>query len=477
MDSDSDVPPPTQTERPAECDVPANLSDTQREAYIKLLQYRPAEGTPIRQVVMYGDFAKDFDDTLAIIILIQLHRLGFIRVCGIIANIKPADYRARIARGLLDSFGLDDIPVGQGTDGLSDTSVEDETFVNEIKSQYEKQGERLEARDSHARARIEEGSTLIKRLCEEAKSQGTKLTLVLTTSLRDLAEFITEHEDLYADAVGTHLIQGGYRTYCGCEAGMVLSTNGTDRVIEGGDIKFDQTDIQFAMNNKYDGPSAELVHRSMQEHKKRSSVFTKWVAFEITLPHDTFDIAAKGEHKAAIYLRDVQMMQEENFYKNSLLASAKAGSSQRDSNWYLNGRTTWNSLSDKKRYEILTGLQWEDADPTERTKVLEEQLPEFEMLKPLVKVVVYDAFPALSVLGRKLLRKVDVLEEKSGGSGIHKVYGTKVQEGQTTRNDTSGMRKEETASLLAALFQSAFWDPTKPSVGESGDDKSAKESR
>jgi hypothetical protein len=65
-------------------------------------------------VVVITDVAKDYDDLAAIVVLKELHRLGYVRLEAFIVNLKPARKRAIYLRAALDSLGLQDIPVGVG---------------------------------------------------------------------------------------------------------------------------------------------------------------------------------------------------------------------------------------------------------------------------------------------------------------------------------------------------------------------------
>jgi len=87
--------------------------------------------------------------------------------------------------------------------------------------------------------------------------------------------------------------------------------------------------------------------------------------------------------------------------------------------------------------------------------------PGFPRVESYVKVIVYDAFPALFVLGEHLLETMGLLRWKAQKSTIHKVYGREEliagEDGrEDTRYHTSGIRKEETAVFLSALFKVAM---------------------
>jgi hypothetical protein len=65
--------------------------------------------------VVITDLAKDYGDLAAMVVLKELHRLGFVRLEAFIANLEPSRKCAIYGRLNLDSIGLQDVPIGVGT--------------------------------------------------------------------------------------------------------------------------------------------------------------------------------------------------------------------------------------------------------------------------------------------------------------------------------------------------------------------------
>lgn len=61
-----------------------------------------------------GDFGKDLDDEIAALVTAYLVKNGMVDLRGVVANLDPADRRARLAKGSYLSVGLD-VPVDVGT--------------------------------------------------------------------------------------------------------------------------------------------------------------------------------------------------------------------------------------------------------------------------------------------------------------------------------------------------------------------------
>ncbi|NQV90722.1 hypothetical protein HQ487_04965 [Candidatus Uhrbacteria bacterium] len=67
------------------------------------------------KIIYIGEFGHDPDEEGSLLLLISLHLAGKIELIGVIANRAPAIKRARLARGTLDVFDLQSIPVLVGT--------------------------------------------------------------------------------------------------------------------------------------------------------------------------------------------------------------------------------------------------------------------------------------------------------------------------------------------------------------------------
>jgi hypothetical protein len=65
--------------------------------------------------VVITDLAKDYNDLAAIVVLKELHRLGFVYLEAFIANLEPSRKRAIYRQAVLDSLGLQDVPISVGT--------------------------------------------------------------------------------------------------------------------------------------------------------------------------------------------------------------------------------------------------------------------------------------------------------------------------------------------------------------------------
>ena len=155
------------------------------------------EGVERPKVVLITDPGPDPDDVKAIIVL-NLLRLqsALADVCAVIANGGGVPLkRARLARKVLDHLGMVDVPVGIGSRG---------TAVLESKHEYDLDGV---FRDEHCDSRITSGYSLLLRVLEAASTSS--ITVIIISSLRDMADIIDAHEDLVLEKVKGITVQGG----------------------------------------------------------------------------------------------------------------------------------------------------------------------------------------------------------------------------------------------------------------------------
>ena len=134
--------------------------------------------------IIISDPGQDQDDEMAMVLLRSLTERGLVNCRGIVANLCPAEDRARLARGTLDVLGLDKIPVAVGTDGGSDRHID--TFSGSAgvyMPQVLPEGE------------TNSGAELLFQLYQTAPVTGIRLLLI--SSLKDAASFLREHEDVF----------------------------------------------------------------------------------------------------------------------------------------------------------------------------------------------------------------------------------------------------------------------------------------
>ena len=141
-------------------------------------------------VIVFTDIGKDVDDVFALVVLACLKRMFILNPLAVIATLSPQDERARLARVVLDSLGLPDVPVCIGTDGGSQDLVEMHCFDNE----------------QHL-LNLPYGSVLIPRILKDAEPKS--VTLLCLANLKDISELMVKQPDLFSEKIKNVVIMGG----------------------------------------------------------------------------------------------------------------------------------------------------------------------------------------------------------------------------------------------------------------------------
>eukprot|EP00573_Skeletonema_grethae_P000180 CAMPEP_0201690814 /NCGR_PEP_ID=MMETSP0578-20130828/4135_1 /ASSEMBLY_ACC=CAM_ASM_000663 /TAXON_ID=267565 /ORGANISM="Skeletonema grethea, Strain CCMP 1804" /LENGTH=860 /DNA_ID=CAMNT_0048175879 /DNA_START=253 /DNA_END=2835 /DNA_ORIENTATION=- len=191
-------------------------------------------------VIVFTDVGKDVDDVFALVVLASLRRMFILNPLAVIATLSPQDERARLARVLLDSLGLPDVPVGIGTDGGSKDLVELHCFDNEQNL-----------------LNLPHGIILIRRLLKEAEPKS--ITLLCLANLKDISELIVKQPELFSEKIKNVVIMGG-----------ASYSEATER------LEPDET----AYNNNCDPAAARMVYLECQKLKIPTTTISRSAAYD-----------------------------------------------------------------------------------------------------------------------------------------------------------------------------------------------------
>ncbi|KAL3420442.1 hypothetical protein PVAG01_08941 [Phlyctema vagabunda] len=376
--------------------IPRDLTAEHQGVYGTILEAvaaRKARGEKPPILVVITDLAKDYDDLSAMVVLKELHRLGAVQLRGFIANLKPAIKRVQFGRGALDSLGLQEIPIAEGTVGAQEPyAVHDYEFDCDFMAD-----EQI----------TESGDQLLHGLYQNADQNNEKIKLVLLSSLRDIFIFSRQEGELLRRVTNEVVLQGGYT------------------VSEDGELVADES----AANNKWDMDAAVQFHKFMQENQIHSTVYTKIAAYATPLTSEDFVELENTGHPIGKHLRKVQLTQDVLFWeKASSPDASKRHMPFMDTEWFLKGRSSW----------------YDKHLPSDVKPVGDEIIPY------LNKVVAYDALAALGAAGDDIVAGLKVLSPTPSPDTIHRVIGTK---GPPESSDIDGSRM---ALVLAALMKGAL---------------------
>lgn len=377
--------------------IPDGLDADEVAVYQKLIgvvESRKSMGIDCPHLAVITDLAKDYDDLTALVLLKELHRLGVVKLEGLVANMNPSLKRAQFGRGALDSLGLQDVPIAAGTIG-SNQPEEVAAYPYEFGCSF------MAAEDKVAG----KGHDLLRKLCETASKEDYKLTFLLISCLQDIDEFATSDRELLQKTTSQFVLLGGYA------------------VTEDGNLEPDEA----SANNRFHMPAARRFHQFLRESGIPSTVFTKVAAFATPLLPQLYADMAETQHEIGQYLRRVHISQDLTYYKQACEPNpADRFAPFYDQEWCLRTKTRW--------YD-------EPHEPGTPLPVGEEVIPY------LTRVIVYDALAALGTSGSDAIEALNIL--LPAPASLHRVIGDEKSPGIRLPEMTTAMTALLKGSLLA----------------------------
>ncbi|KAH6667477.1 hypothetical protein B0J14DRAFT_676555 [Halenospora varia] len=402
--------------------IPSGLTTAEEEVYNQAgkANYGKAPG-----VVVITDLAKDYDDLAAMVVLKELHRLGFVHLEAFIANLEPSRKRAIYGRVNLDSLGLQDVPIGVGTKA---STKKHEEYGYEFDSSIMPDEKTFQPNKDNF---FEDGFELLDLVFNRAIKEDRKVHLLLISSLTDIAEY-TDTEDrlkTFQKAVGRVYMQGGY------SAGGI------------------PTPRDDAANNTFDMPAAERFHPRLENIP--SDVYTKVAAYATNIPASIFNDLGDTKHAIGKDLQNRYQRQGIQFYKTAC------------------GPKPVNGITQEKFLHNLSSF-YEKHPPGKQTSEKGTPLPEDgtplpdpntdEIIPYLTKGLMYDALPALASGGDNLFDILGVLDTESmaNQTSIHKVIGTPKQDDLPANPN---IHSERMAFVISTILKGGLYDSVQNSSG------------
>jgi len=223
-------------------------------------------------MLLYGDFGKDQDDEKALVMAVSMRRTGLIGELSVVANLGDSTKRARLAKGTLNALGAHDVLVAVGSDGgRPGEEIHDYEFDA---CPYLAPEAELDPRGGHE---------LAFAAMADAKAKGHKITIVLCSSLVDMAALVRDGRwEQLAPCVVSHIVAMG---------GTLEAADGTMRVDpEAANVAFDFKSGEFVYNTLREDPRFELI------------IVTRWATRMCQLPKKAFD---GSSHPIALRLTQV----------------------------------------------------------------------------------------------------------------------------------------------------------------------------
>ncbi|KAH8654021.1 hypothetical protein BGZ60DRAFT_435856 [Tricladium varicosporioides] len=408
--------------------IPNGLTPAEQEVYNILLGVPPASKANYREapgVVVITDLAKDYDDLAAMVVLKELHRLGFVHLEAFIANLEPSRKRAIYGRRNLDSLGLQDVPIGVGTrvGTYEEYTYEFDSPLMPNENYFKPNKENF----------FEDGSELLDLVFNRAIKEDRKVNLLLISPLTDIAEY-TDTEDrlkTFQKAVGRVYIQGGYSI----SAEGILTPRGD------------------AANNRFDMLAAKRFHLRLENIP--SNVYTKVATYATNIPASIFNDLSDTKHNIGKDLQNRYQRQGVQFYETAC------------------GPEPINDITQERFLYNLSSF-YEKHPPgilrSEKGTLLPEDetpLPDpnkNEIIPYLTKGLMYDAFPGLATGGDNLVAALGVLDTESmaNQTSIHKIIGTpNFQDVPANPN----IHPERMAFVISTILKGGLYDSVQNGFG------------
>jgi len=234
------------------------------------------DGDAMTQPVMVmSDDGKDLDDELAKVLMTSLERRDLVKCHGYIANLAPARMRAKLAKGTLDTLGMD-APVFIGSE-----------MITPKESPYEFEVPYLadEAKVNPGTRGVDGFANILRERGASAAKEDGFITLVCLSGLTDAWTLFHEYKDLFKETIGRVVIMGGVE------------------VDEESSVKRDEKGLMIpdkAQNNAFDMEAAQNLYRELQLEGIPLTVVTRFAAYAAKLPLTLYDEMAGTGHPVGL---------------------------------------------------------------------------------------------------------------------------------------------------------------------------------
>eukprot|EP00931_Biecheleriopsis_adriatica_P048487 TRINITY_DN28009_c0_g1_i1.p1 TRINITY_DN28009_c0_g1~~TRINITY_DN28009_c0_g1_i1.p1 ORF type:complete len:815 (-),score=122.46 TRINITY_DN28009_c0_g1_i1:29-2425(-) len=297
------------------------------------------QSTSMPRLIMISDPGQDLDDEMMFIMLRYLVERDLVDVQAIICTLAPAFDRARLCRGTLSSLGLGQVKVGLGSDGGDlEGKHKAETFERWARPY-------MPPRHSSI---FKSGQQLLNHLYAEAEPKS--LTILVTASLKDIALFLRDFEELFHTKTRELVIMGGVEPWKTGDEFLVPDK---------------------AHNQMFDRSATEFVYRRCQELGVRLIVVSRWAAYVAKMPRSCYDDLARSRSWVGCRLKNAQRHSIEGLWNRACsTGEERMGLPERcDRAWFLKtfcadaaatgrtaGETIWDLVVDFMQYDTVALL-------------------------------------------------------------------------------------------------------------------------
>jgi hypothetical protein len=370
-------------------------------------------------IVLISDPGQDLDDEMMLIMARHLVDLKLMSLEGVIANLSPSFARARLTRGTLDLLGLPSVPVGIGSDGGDVLGTHKSDQFENTASSY------IINENGEAARSLESGFRLLQRLYDAApdveyvdvdclvdrdKISGVQedstlnnedrdndrgntiqrksntnskkvvsggITIVITSSMKDIAIFVRDNPTLFASKTREVVVMGGCKPVLIPDPGKKLTTNdtsGSQSSSQNSSLNVWETlstiecEPDAANNNSFDPAASAYFYSQCQKMNITLTVVSRFAAYSAKMPRSVYDDLALTGSSIGWRLRNSQRCSIDQLWRRacSLDPEIRQGLPLRcDRNWFIN--TFCGGVDDHSRcsadtaWDLVTGFMQYDT--------------------------------------------------------------------------------------------------------------------
>jgi len=329
-------------------------------------------------ILLISDPGQDLDDEMMFIMARHLVSLDLIQLEGVIANLSPSFARARLTRGTLDLLGLHRVPVGIGTDGGDMMKKHSSDQFETTASSY------IIREDGEAARSLESGHRLLQRLYDKAddieyvdvyeeddvgediemngeatdaaavgkvedigeekvNNTGTLkkvvkggLTIVITSSMKDIAIFVRDNPSLFASKTREVVVMGGCKP-------VSLATEERKSGNSSSNVWNELSEVECepdsAHNNTFDTDASAFFYSQCQKMNITLTVVSRYAAYAAKMPRSVYDDLALTGSSIGWRLRNSQRASIDQLWQRACSDDPKMrkGLPPRcDRKWFIN---------------------------------------------------------------------------------------------------------------------------------------------
>lgn len=221
-------------------------------------------------VIVVTDVGRDVDDEYCLVLMSALTRMHLLNPIAVITTLAPEKERAHLARGILDSLGFPDVPIGIGSAGGVVDGVELELYG----SAYSRSSSYI----------VDDGVELMAEALASALDSSVQLLII--ASFTDVAALMKSHEQIFGRKVKEVVVMGGLKPF---------------------DEALNFIEPDTAYNNNCDMDAAKYVYKRCQELRIPTLTISRHAAYGCPVSVSVLQDLCKTQHMVAHNIKKVSV--------------------------------------------------------------------------------------------------------------------------------------------------------------------------